>query len=128
MRILVAYDGSTSADAAIGDLRSAGLPEEAEARVVCGGDGCLLQSATMDRMEPHIDSDESSKYQVAEAETLAERASEQVRSFFPKWTVLSEALWGAPAKILLDTSDWWHPDLVVVGSHGRSRVARLFLG
>ena len=39
MKILVAYDGSISADAAIGDLRRAGLPDEGEALVVCVEDG-----------------------------------------------------------------------------------------
>lgn len=32
MRVLIAYDGSAHADAALGDLRRAGLPREAEAR------------------------------------------------------------------------------------------------
>jgi hypothetical protein len=34
MRILIAYDGSTSADAAIDNLRGAGLPRQCEATVV----------------------------------------------------------------------------------------------
>ena len=34
MRVLIAYDGSAHADAALGDLRRAGLPREAEALLV----------------------------------------------------------------------------------------------
>jgi nucleotide-binding universal stress UspA family protein len=42
--------------------------------------------------------------------------------------VSSRGLFGSPAKIILETADWWRPDLLVVGSHGRSPVARFFLG
>jgi hypothetical protein len=38
MRLLIGYDGSESADAALDDLRRAGLPREASALIVsaCG--------------------------------------------------------------------------------------------
>jgi len=128
MRILVAYDGSISADAAIDDLRRAGLPAQAEALVVCVADKGLVPPHPADRKEIHADPDESSRSKLAEAEVLAGNASARLRSHFPQWTVSSEALWGSPAKIILDTSARWHPQLVAVGSHGRSVVARLFLG
>ena len=38
MKILIGYDGSASADAALDDLRRAGLPREAEALIVSVGD------------------------------------------------------------------------------------------
>jgi nucleotide-binding universal stress UspA family protein len=107
MRILVAYDGSLLADAAIEDLRRAGVPKQAEVLVVCVADGCFTRS---------------------EAEALAEKAGERIGALFPQWTVSLEALWGPPAKVILDTANRWHPDLLVIGSHGRSGVARLFLG
>jgi nucleotide-binding universal stress UspA family protein len=127
MRILVAYDGSTSADAAIDDLRRAGLPPQGEALVVCVADGVLAQSETAVRGETQTDIG-SSRSKLANAEALADRAVERIRSRFPQWTVSSEALWGSPPKIVLDTASWWQPDLLIVGSHGRSGVARFFLG
>ena len=39
-----------------------------------------------------------------------------------------EALWGWPPKVVLELSKTWQPDLLVVGSRGRSPFARLFLG
>jgi nucleotide-binding universal stress UspA family protein len=126
MKILIAYDGSMSADAAIEDLRRAGLPQQAEALVVCVEDGGLPSPNEMGKME--TDSDDSWRSRLADAEKLADKASKSVRSYFPGWTISVEALWGSAAKVILDTRDRWHPDLLVVGSHGRSRVARLFLG
>ena len=38
MKILIAYDGSSHADAALDDLRRAGLPQEAEALVISAAD------------------------------------------------------------------------------------------
>jgi nucleotide-binding universal stress UspA family protein len=128
MRILVAYDGSISADAAIEDLGRAGLPEQAEALVICVADKGLVTPDRADHKETQPDPDESWRSKLAEAEVLAGKAGERIRSHFPQWTVSAEALLGSPAKIILETTTWWHPQLVVVGSHGRSAVARLFLG
>jgi len=120
MKILIAYDGSISADAAIDDLPRAGLPERADVLVVSVTDGGLhLADDTVPKgSEPRLE----------EAESLAERARKHIASYFPGWTISLAALWGSSAKVILDTCDRWHPDLLVLGSHGRSRVARLFLG
>jgi nucleotide-binding universal stress UspA family protein len=125
MRILIAYDGSISADTAIEDLQRAGLPQQAEALVVCV-DGGLPSAGETDPME--TDSEGSRRSELVNAEKLAEKASKSIRSYFPDWTIFLEALWGSPAKGILDASGQWHPDLLVVGSHGRSHIARLFLG
>jgi len=125
MKILIGYDGSSSADAAIEDLRKAGLPAQAEALVVCVAEGNLpaIESGAIDSA-----SEDSWKSRLAEAESLAQKAADRIGFYFPRWTVTAEALWGSPARIILDTSAWWHPDLLVVGSHGRSPIVRLFLG
>jgi nucleotide-binding universal stress UspA family protein len=124
MRVLVAYDGSTCADAAIDDLTRAGLPKDTEALVVCVGDGASTELA---EIEPTKQRD-FWKSRLTNAQELGNRAVTRLCQEFPRWTVLAEALWGLPAKIILETSARWHPDLIVVGSHGRSPVARLFLG
>jgi nucleotide-binding universal stress UspA family protein len=123
MKILVAYDGCASADAAIDDLRRAGLPDEAEALVVCVSTDGLPQAEPSLKPETH-----SWRSKLSNAEALAESAADRISTYFPRWTVASEALWGSPSKVILETVHWWRPDLVVVGSHGRSAVARLFLG
>ena len=106
MRILVAYDGSVSAEAAVEDLRRAGLPLKTEALVVCVADSVDL----------------------VQSQTTAASSAERIHSYFPQWTVSSDVLCGSPAKVLADATDSWHPDLVVIGSHGRSGIRRLFLG
>jgi len=63
-----------------------------------------------------------------EAAVFAAKASDRVRLFFPGWNVRAEGLAGTPSWELIKKVDEWNPDLVVVGSHGRSALGRFFLG
>jgi nucleotide-binding universal stress UspA family protein len=65
---------------------------------------------------------------VKEAEELAERGSNRVQQIFPGWRVNYEATNGSPAHELLNRCREWKPDLIVVGSHGRTALGRFVLG
>jgi len=120
MKILVAYDGSLCADAAIDDMLRAGLPATAETRVLCVAGGELPSSTDTDtKAWQHV---------FSEAETLAETAANRLQSYFPGWKISLEALWGWPPKVVIELGEAWQADLLVVGSRGRSPFARLFLG
>ena len=126
MKVLIAYDGSDCSNAAIENLKRAGLPHEGEALVV----------SVADESWPHTKSPGTEKSTFAnpwadslqEAETFAKSAADQIQSGFPAWTVSSEALWGSASKAVLKTIGWWKPDLLIVGSHGRSAAGRLVMG
>jgi len=126
MRVLIAYDGSAHAETAIDDMRRAGLPRQTEAMVVS-----IAHHGFPETKHPGAEAGEFGnpwKATMQDAEALAENGRIRVQSAFPGWSVSSEPLWGDPAKMLLKTIDVWKPDLVVVGSHGRSVPARLLLG
>jgi nucleotide-binding universal stress UspA family protein len=125
MRILIAYDGSKYADAAIDDLRRAGLPRQCEATVVSVAHQGWPEAK---KKGPRGEFDNPWTATLKEAEAMAEAARQRIQSAFPGWVVSSEPLWGEPAKLLLKTIHVWKPDLVIVGSHGRSVPARLILG
>jgi nucleotide-binding universal stress UspA family protein len=114
MKVLFAYDGSNSAEAAIEDLPRAGFPEKGKALVITVGSN---------RVGPF-----GALTSITEAKSLAEDAQRRIHARLPEWTVWSEALRGQPADVLLDICGWWRPDLFVVGSHGHSRGGRFFLG
>jgi nucleotide-binding universal stress UspA family protein len=65
---------------------------------------------------------------LAEARGFASRARGRVLSFFPGWEVRTRVLEGSPSGELLRKAEEWRPDLVVVGTQGRSALGRLFLG
>jgi len=88
MKILIAHNGSAFCDAAIGGLRRAGLPDTAKALAVC----------------------------VAADREIANVAGGQIGGMFPSWKLTSETLSGTPVNLILNISQWWHPDLLIVGS------------
>lgn len=138
-RVFIAYDGSAYADAALDDLRRAGLPREAEALIVTVSDGLVSASSSVAELAgPALTSRrvasaiavarEQSARLLAEARGFAARARERVLSYFPDWEVRTRVLEGSPSWELLQEAERWRPDLVVVGSQGRSALGRFFLG
>jgi nucleotide-binding universal stress UspA family protein len=139
MKILIGHDGSQSADAALVDLQRAGLPVEAEALVVSVADVMMVPQtpayelageALMSRRVTAglINAQRQTERVLNEAKDFARRASDRVRSFFPHWSVRAETLAGSAALELISKADEWKPDLIVVGSHGRSAISRFILG
>ncbi len=139
MKVLIAYDGSSYADAALDDLRRAGLPREVEALVVTVGD--VPMTPPPSRYETYMLALTSQRatsvlapvreqvsQALGEAQGLAAEASRRVWSCFPDWKVRAEALVGTPSRELIQKADQWEADLIVVGSQGRSALGRLFLG
>jgi nucleotide-binding universal stress UspA family protein len=65
---------------------------------------------------------------VEAARNLAMAASQRLQTLFPAWKARAEALIGSPASAILNKADEWKPDLIVVGSHGRSALGRFIMG
>ncbi len=150
MKMLIAYDGSACADAALHDLRRAGLPQEAEAVILSVADVWMPAPeptpATRSVSDPQLTSTrvateiqrraaverEAIRRQVLEAveaaRTTAQRALTQIRAYFPDWRVAVEAVADSPAWGIIKKADEWKPDLIVLGSHGYSAVSRFVLG
>lgn len=138
-RVLIAYDGSPYADAALDDLRRAGLPREAEALIVTVSDGLVsVASPVAEVTAPAptsrrvvsamaVAADQAVRLH-AEAQGFAAHARGHVLSSFPDWEVRTEVLEGSPSWELQWKAEEWQPDLVVVGSQGRSALGRFFLG
>ena len=139
MKILIAYDGSSCADAALDDLQCAGLPPEAEAQIISVAEVWLpppppSAAEILERAgEVKVPADFKRVYSkgcaaMKEALALAERAADRLKTNFPGWKVSTDASCGSPAWEVVFRADSWKPDLVVVGSHGRSALGRLVLG
>lgn len=135
MKILIAYDGSESADAALQDLDRAGLTAEAEVLVMSLADVFLPPPVDEDNAFPMFEPDgikrahEHAQRKLDQAESLARRASEQIKSLFPEWHVRYEAQADSPAWALIRMADQWQPDLIVMGAQGHAVFGgRLILG
>jgi nucleotide-binding universal stress UspA family protein len=62
------------------------------------------------------------------AETQLEDVCVKVQSQFRSWNVLMETAVGNPAGMIIKRAKAWHTDLVILGTHGRSALARVLMG
>ena len=126
MKILIAYDGSRCADAALVDLTRAGLPDDVEAEVLSVLELWAPPPAMLDVMTSGTRRGFSS-YQ-EDVERMTGSAAASLREHFPSWKIGSHADVGVPARLILDRLAADGVDLVVLGSEGHTALGRFFLG
>jgi nucleotide-binding universal stress UspA family protein len=127
MKVLIGYDGSDHANAAIDDLSRAGLPPDTEAIVLSAVEWPAVQAIQSWGM---VETDFSPEWmeRITAAGRLAESGAARLRERLPEWTVRTEPSAGRPADALLEKASTWPADLIVVGTHGRSAIGRALLG
>ena len=139
MKILIGYDGSECADAALDDLTQAGLPPAGEFHLMSVAEVWLpppppssyeiIEEARRANSPAELQRDFSKHCAAAkEALGLVERARDRLQARFPYWKVTADSSCGSPAWELVAKADEWKPDLIVVGSHGRTALGRFILG
>lgn len=139
MRLLIGHDGSSYADAALEDLKRAGLPERVEALVVTVGEPLVVYPlSSPEIIEPAFAGEKvrsivdhanrQAAASLSEEQSFAQDAAAKLRSCFPSWKVQSEVVTGRPANELIRKAREWEAELIVVGTQGLSALGRLFLG
>jgi nucleotide-binding universal stress UspA family protein len=127
MRILVAYDGSSCAEAAVDEVVRRPWPARSEVRLVTA-----VERPALDPSSGAYETCAAFTERVAaavreEAYRNVQKALERLRSR-PDLEPSYELRDGAAKEALLEAIREWKPDLVLAGSHGRSNLDRLFLG
>lgn len=126
MKILIAYDGSECADAALADLEKAGLPPKSEAYVLSVYAEWMPTPASYKMV--HTGFTKYIQEWEKDALAMARRARMVLKASFPDWEIHAETATGSPANLIVRRADELKSDLIVVGSHGRSGFGRLLLG
>ena len=137
MKLLIGFDGSDCAKAAVQDLVLAGLPAAVDATIVSVAD-MLVKVPYEEYLPPAKDAQPPARL-VATARVLAADAMGEARraslegvdlvsTLFPNWDVRAEVVPDSPYWALIKHAEQTAADLIVVGSHGRGAVGRLFLG
>ena len=115
MKILIAYDGSDCANAALEDLQRAGLPRVAEALIMSVADVFLPPSSSP---APALPAEvpvaiqrawAQATHAVDDARALAQHARTHLLLSFPAWEVQAEACADSPAWAVVKKADTWHP-------------------
>jgi nucleotide-binding universal stress UspA family protein len=135
MKLLIGYDGSESSNAALHDLRKAGLPAQVSATVLCVANVFLRPESKL-ALPPApdivIQAVERARARDSEAmekaRATARRGCKRLQSEFPGWEVRAEASCNSPAWGLIQKAEEWKADLIIVGSHGRTAFGRVILG
>lgn len=137
MKILIGYDGSDCAKAAIEDLSRAGFPETAEAVILTVTETWLSEDLNEESFaetfgfagaETFKQINAAALEKIAEGEKLAVEAASRVRQKFPGWQVGQKAVGGSAEWGIIQEANEFKPDLIVVGSHGHSAAGRFILG
>lgn len=134
-KILIAYDGSTCAEAAIADLSQAGLPQDLHVTLLTVADVWLPASTTPAALAAEAGLPPSLRaareralhsYQAAEA--LAVARGQRLHAAMPHWRIEAEACADSPGWAVVKKAHDIKADLIVVGSHGRNLLERVFMG
>ncbi len=128
MKILLATDGSESAQAAVDLLEAFPFPRDSEVIVLTVIDHSVFR-------DKHIAaSSDEHRQALEEAEKLAREeagmllADEAARLRNTGWTVITQVRTGHPAEEIIRAAGEPGVDLVMVGSHGLAGVKRFLLG
>ncbi len=142
MNILIAYDGSEQADAALNDLTLAGLPARANVLVLSVVDAWLpeehLPGGKADEALPGLEDIRAVVARRVDAQReIAEKGAARLRGTFSGWNVTADACADAPAAAIIRRAEGdgggvdgsgQRADLTVVGSRGLGAVKRMLLG
>jgi nucleotide-binding universal stress UspA family protein len=126
MRLMLAYDGSTGAEAARDLVSHLPLPTGTAITVVTALEkGPDLYGAPEFGAMPH-NSDEAEALLLEDLQSMLHDASQALRA--PDRRVETRVVRGRPGSTLVDEAIALQPDLVVVGSRGHGPFASLLLG
>ncbi len=125
MKILIGCDGSEFTEKVLADLKRAGLPSKAEVLVLTVAEHWLAAPASFGGIDVLYAEEPD---EAAKTNAIAQNMRSLLTNSFPEWEIKTDAVWGGAASKLIEGADEWKPDLLVVGSHGRSALGRLFLG
>jgi nucleotide-binding universal stress UspA family protein len=125
MKVLLAIDDSKYSNAAIQAVIAQAHSKDTEVRVLHVVEApSLLVAREMGGYDQALEAmwDEETK----QAQALVSKTAETLRSHGIEVTTAVQQ--GDPKSMIIDASEEWHADLIVVGSHGRKALDRFLMG
>jgi nucleotide-binding universal stress UspA family protein len=137
-KLLIGYDGSEHANAAIDDLQRAGLPQDVEAIVLTVADAFLPPAVDPKDWGPSP-LDEKIRKSAGEmraralkarqeAASVAAQGAARLEELCPSWAIRAEADVNWPGWGIILKAEEWGADMVVVGTGKHSFIERIQMG
>ena len=132
-KILIAYDGSDYAEAALDDLKTAGLPDEnVEALVYSVAEVWLPppgESGEQEFVTEGLKKNYEENLEVYnQAKARAQKGADRLKQMFQNWSISSDATYGSAAWEILAKAEEINANLIVVGAQGKSNLDRVLIG
>lgn len=134
-KLLIGYDGSICARAALTGLQWAGLPAATKATVLAIADIWRPPVEGAPRHAPSdylthvwLQAEQRAQKALHLARLQAQEAAAYLQTLFPTWQIHAAAAADSPAWGLIKEAEARKVDLVVVGSRGVSAIDRVLLG
>jgi nucleotide-binding universal stress UspA family protein len=129
MRILLAVDGSTFSNAAVREVTRRPWPTGSEVKIISVVEPAIPPSPEVWGMSAGDYIEEQTEWRRSHARKTLAAAERLLHTNEDKTLkVTTEILTGPPRQVILDESDQWGADLIVIGSHGYGFWNRLLLG
>lgn len=128
IKILLAIDGSADSAAAVEEVAQRPWPRQSEIKVITAAEMPLMVG-----MEPWVPSqeyfDQVEKAVREAAQAVIDAALEKLKTIEDKTLkISSETIQGSPREAIVEESERWGADLIVMGSRGLGAFNRLLLG
>jgi nucleotide-binding universal stress UspA family protein len=134
MRILIGHDGSECSESILKQLPYCGLPLHAEVHVLTTADVPMPVVVGVESYSFAVTPEQWSEYETVartemhRAQLNAQQVAHRILKCYPEWDVTPLGVEGSASTQLLLHAENWKPDLIIVGSHGKGMIRKLFLG
>lgn len=128
MKILLAVDGSECGDAAVREVALRPWPEGSEVRVISAMEPPSVMAMPETWGPPTDYYEMMEKATEARSTQAVQMALRRLQEGGATVNVTSEVIRGLPKEVILQESERWGADLIVLGSHGYRGLRRLWLG
>ena len=126
MKIMLATDGSSCSELAVDEVARRPWPGDSQIRIISVVEPHARLTAEPYMPAPQLaEADEAAR--VYEQATV-ERASQSLSEAGRHLQISTDILSGSPKRMIVEETEKWGADLIVVGSHGYRSWERMLLG
>lgn len=126
MKIMIAYDGSSRAEAALRDLPYAGLPRHAEAKLVSVVEPLITTGPPEAAFSAPVTM--LAQNEAQQAKSNVRHGAARLHKTFPAWALDTVVLWGNAALQIVSEAEIWNPEMIVISPLNRSKFERMLFG